>query len=45
MNTRTAHKLYGLMAEFDDPTHAVKAARSAYEEGYRGHGRLQPVSG
>ncbi len=35
MNTRTAHKLYGLMAEFDDPTHAVKAARSAYEEGYR----------
>jgi ActD protein len=35
MNTRTAHKLYGLMAEFEDPTQAVKAARSAYEEGYR----------
>lgn len=35
MNTRTTHKLYGLMAEFDDPTKAVKAARSAYEEGYR----------
>ena len=35
MHTRTAHKLYGLMAEFSDPTQAVKAARSAYEEGYR----------
>lgn len=28
-------KLYGLMAEFDDPTHIVSAARRAYEEGYR----------
>ena len=35
MNTRTSHKLYGLMAEFEDPTQAVKAARAAYEEGYR----------
>lgn len=28
-------RLYGLMAEFDNPTDAVAAARRAYEEGYR----------
>lgn len=28
-------KLYGLMAEFDDPTHIVNAATHTYEEGYR----------
>ena len=29
------HALYGLAAEFDDPTALVHAARRAYEEGYR----------
>ena len=42
MNTRTAHKLYGLMAEFETPTDAVKAARSAYEEGYRAMDAYSP---
>jgi hypothetical protein len=27
--------IYGIMAEFDDPTTVVVAARTAYEEGYR----------
>src|SRR2546422_4350080 len=27
--------LYGLMAEFDDPSAIVAAARQAYDEGYR----------
>jgi hypothetical protein len=27
--------VYGLMAEFDDPTDAVRAAERVYEEGYR----------
>jgi len=30
-----AHRLYGLMAEFETPTDVVEAARSAYEDGYR----------
>ena len=29
------HPLYGLMAEFDNPTDLVAAARRTYEEGYR----------
>ncbi len=32
---RTKHPLYGLMAEFDNPTDLVAAARKTYEEGYR----------
>jgi hypothetical protein len=28
-------KLYGVMAEFDNPTHLVAAARRTYEAGYR----------
>ncbi|MFY9555734.1 MAG: DUF3341 domain-containing protein [Blastocatellia bacterium] len=28
-------RMYGLMAEFEDPTHVVSAARRAHEEGYR----------
>ena len=31
----TKHPLYGLMAEFDNPTDLVAAARRTYEEGYR----------
>ncbi len=31
----TAPKLYGVMAEFDNPTDLVAAARSTYEAGYR----------
>src|SRR5262245_6482600 len=30
-----AHKIYGVMAEFDDPTAVVEAARLAYAAGYR----------
>lgn len=33
MNER--RRLYGLMAEFDEPTSVVAAARRAHEEGYR----------
>lgn len=29
------HRIYGLMAEFDEPTTIVVAARRAHEEGYR----------
>jgi hypothetical protein len=29
------HPLYGLMAEFDNPSDLVAAARATYEEGYR----------
>ena len=29
------HTLYGIMAEFDNPTHLVAAARRTYEAGYR----------
>jgi Protein of unknown function (DUF3341). len=32
---RTEHPIYGLMAEFDNPTDLVAAARRTYEEGYR----------
>ena len=31
----TKPPLYGLMAEFDNPTHLVAATRQAYDEGYR----------
>lgn len=29
------HPFYGIMAEFDDPTSLVSAARAAYQRGYR----------
>jgi hypothetical protein len=32
---KTTHPLYGLMAEFDNPTDLVAAARRTYEKGYR----------
>src|SRR5258708_31842279 len=32
---QTAPRLYGVMAEFDNPTHLVSAARRTYEAGYR----------
>ena len=32
---RTTHPIYGLMAEFDNPSDLVAAARRTYEEGYR----------
>ncbi|HEY0006955.1 MAG TPA: DUF3341 domain-containing protein [Pyrinomonadaceae bacterium] len=38
METKPAlkkHPLYGLMAEFDNPTDVVEAARRTYAEGYR----------
>ena len=35
--------LYGLMAEFDDPTAVVAAARRAYEEGYRKMDAFTPL--
>jgi hypothetical protein len=35
LDPRSSGKLYGLMAEFDDPSHVVSAARHAYQEGYR----------
>lgn len=31
----TKHPIYGLMAEFDNPSSLVAAARRTYEEGYR----------
>ncbi|HEX8096547.1 MAG TPA: DUF3341 domain-containing protein [Pyrinomonadaceae bacterium] len=31
----TKHPIYGLMAEFDNPTDVVAAARRTYEQGYR----------
>ncbi len=31
----TQPQLYGVMAQFDNPSQLVAAARSAYEEGYR----------
>ena len=33
--TDTQPTLYGVMAQFDNPSQLVAAARSAYEEGYR----------
>ncbi|HST52809.1 MAG TPA: DUF3341 domain-containing protein [Pyrinomonadaceae bacterium] len=35
MNKITRHATYGLLAEFDNPTDAVAAARRVHEEGYR----------
>jgi hypothetical protein len=35
MKKRVRHPLYGLMAEFDNPTSLVVAARKARESGYR----------
>jgi hypothetical protein len=35
MRKPTRPAIYGVMAEFDDPTAVVAAARRAYEEGYR----------
>ena len=40
----TAQAIYGLMAEFDDPTAWSLATRQTHEEGYREHGRLFAVS-
>ena len=34
-HTRAVPALYGVMAEFDDPTALVNAARRTYDEGYR----------
>ena len=31
----TKHRIYGLMAEFDNPTALVNAARAARDKGYR----------
>jgi hypothetical protein len=35
MRKSTRPPIYGLMAEFDNPSDAVAAARSVYEQGYR----------
>jgi hypothetical protein len=35
VKVKTEQPLYGVMAEFRDPTHIVRAARSAYSAGYR----------
>jgi hypothetical protein len=35
MRKRTRPTVYGVMAEFDNPTSAVAAARAAYEAGFR----------
>ena len=35
MRKRTRPPIYGLMAEFDNPSDAVAAARRVHEEGYR----------
>jgi hypothetical protein len=35
MRKTTRHPIYGLMAEFENPSDAVAAARHVYEEGYR----------
>jgi hypothetical protein len=35
LKRKTGHPIYGLMAEFDNPSDAVAAARRVYEEGYR----------
>jgi hypothetical protein len=35
MKKATRHPIYGLMAEFDNPSDAVAAARQVYEAGYR----------
>ena len=35
LKRRTRPPVYGLMAEFDNPSDAVAAARRVYEEGYR----------
>jgi hypothetical protein len=35
MKPNTQLKLYGVMAQFDNPSQLVAAARAAYEEGYR----------
>jgi Protein of unknown function (DUF3341) len=35
INGQTITPLYGLMAEFDDPTELVRACKAAYSRGYR----------
>jgi hypothetical protein len=35
LNTQSSGRLYGVMAEFEEPTRIVIAARRAHEEGYR----------
>lgn len=35
MNVKKESRIYGVLAEFDDPTSIVAAARRAYEAGYR----------
>jgi hypothetical protein len=39
---RTVPALYGLMAQFDDPTTLVAAARRSYDEGYRKFDSFSP---
>ncbi len=36
--------LYGVMAEFDNPTDLMKAARATYAAGYRNIDAYTPVS-
>lgn len=43
MSTPERHTLYGLVAEFDDPTRLVAAARRAYAEGYRRMDAYSPI--
>jgi len=41
-HTRTVPALYGVMAEFEDPTALVNAARRTYDEGYRDFDAFSP---
>ena len=41
-HTPAASTLYGLMAEFEDPTALVEAARRTYDEGYRRFDSFSP---
>jgi hypothetical protein len=43
MATPQPHGIYGLMAEFEDPTHLVAAAHRAYREGYRRMDAYSPL--
>ena len=41
-HTPAGSTLYGLMAEFEDPTALVEAARRTYDEGYRRFDSFSP---
>jgi hypothetical protein len=43
MSTETETKLYGLMAEFDEPEPLLEAARLAHAEGYRNMDAYTPM--